>query len=215
MSPSKTLPNTMQAWRTHEYGEEPHAVLKLDELEIPTPGPGELLVRVQAIPLNLNDLERVTGRNMMVRPELPCTPGMEVMGTVAVCGPDLSSSMDPSPLHTYTSAGTYTVVLTTTGPAGVDSETKVDYITVSEPPPVADFSADVLSGTAPLVVQFTDESTGGLANQWSWSFGDLGTSTLEDPEYTYLTPGVYTVTLAATGPGGTDLEVKSGYIVVN
>ncbi len=87
MSPSKTLPNTMQAWRTHEYGEEPHVVLKLDELEIPTPGPGELLVRVQAIPLNLNDLERVTGRNMMVRPELPCTPGMEVMGTVAVCGP--------------------------------------------------------------------------------------------------------------------------------
>ncbi len=87
MSNDTALPKTMHAWRTHEYGEDPHRVLKLDEIEPPTPGPGELLVRVQAIPLNLNDLERVTGRNMMVRPELPCTPGMEVMGKVAACGP--------------------------------------------------------------------------------------------------------------------------------
>jgi NADPH2:quinone reductase len=45
-------------------------------------------VRVQAIPLNLNDLERITGGNMMVRPELPYSPGMEVMGVVDACGPD-------------------------------------------------------------------------------------------------------------------------------
>ena len=86
MSKSPVVPETMRAWRTHEYGEQPHEVLTLDEIEVPTPGPGELLVRVQAIPLNLNDLERVTGRNMMVRPELPCTPGMEVMGSVVGCG---------------------------------------------------------------------------------------------------------------------------------
>jgi NADPH2:quinone reductase len=43
-------------------------------------------VRVQAIPLNLNDLERITGGNMMVRPELPYSPGMEVMGVVDACG---------------------------------------------------------------------------------------------------------------------------------
>ena len=54
----------------------------LDEVPIPTPEPGEVLVRVQAIPLNLNDLERITGGNMMVRPELPYSPGMEVMGVV-------------------------------------------------------------------------------------------------------------------------------------
>jgi NADPH2:quinone reductase len=42
---------------------------------------------VQAIPLNLNDLERITGGNMMVRPELPYSPGMEVMGIVDACGP--------------------------------------------------------------------------------------------------------------------------------
>src|SRR6185312_16773093 len=76
---------TMRAWRTHEYG-APRDALQLDTVEIPTPEAGELLVRVQAIPLNLNDLERITGGNMMVRPELPYSPGMEVMGTVDACG---------------------------------------------------------------------------------------------------------------------------------
>jgi len=42
---------------------------------------------VQAIPLNLNDLERINGGNMMVRPDLPYAPGMEVMGVVDACGP--------------------------------------------------------------------------------------------------------------------------------
>jgi NADPH2:quinone reductase len=41
---------------------------------------------VQAIPLNLNDLERITGGNMMLQPELPYSPGMEVMGVVDACG---------------------------------------------------------------------------------------------------------------------------------
>jgi NADPH2:quinone reductase len=76
----------MRAWRTHRYG-RPSEVLKLDTVPIPAPGAGELLVRVQAIPLNLNDLERITGGNMMVRPELPYSPGMEVMGVVDACGP--------------------------------------------------------------------------------------------------------------------------------
>jgi NADPH2:quinone reductase len=77
---------TMRAWRTHEWG-VPRDVLKLDTIPVPEPEPGEVRVRVQAIPLNLNDMERISGGNMMVRPELPCTPGMEVMGVVDACGP--------------------------------------------------------------------------------------------------------------------------------
>jgi NADPH2:quinone reductase len=75
----------MRAWRTHEYG-RPTDVLRLDMVPIPMPEAGELRVRVQAIPFNLNDLERITGGNMMVRPELPYSPGMEVMGIVDACG---------------------------------------------------------------------------------------------------------------------------------
>ncbi len=84
---------TMRAWRTHVYG-QPRDVLKLDEVEIPEPGEGELRVRALGIPLNLNDLERITGGNMMVRPELPYSPGMEVMGVVDACGPGAESLRD-------------------------------------------------------------------------------------------------------------------------
>ena len=78
-------PPAMRAWRTHEYG-EPMEVLKLDVVDVPEPGPGEVRVRALAVPLNLNDLERVTGGNMMVEPALPYSPGMETMGIVDACG---------------------------------------------------------------------------------------------------------------------------------
>jgi NADPH2:quinone reductase len=80
----------MQAWRVHEYGPPPE-VLRLDVVPVPVPEAGEVRVRVAGIPLNLNDLERITGGNMMVRPELPYSPGMEVMGTVEAAGPGCES----------------------------------------------------------------------------------------------------------------------------
>lgn len=82
MSDSVPRSKSMRAWRVHQYGDRPTETLQLDSVEVPDPEAGELLVRVQAIPLNLNDLERINGRNMMVRPELPYSPGMEVMGVV-------------------------------------------------------------------------------------------------------------------------------------
>jgi NADPH2:quinone reductase len=80
------LPTEMQAWRVAQWGEEPVDTLALQRIAVPVPEAGEVLVRVQIIPLNLNDLERVTGKNMMARPELPVTPGMEVLGVVVGCG---------------------------------------------------------------------------------------------------------------------------------
>jgi NADPH2:quinone reductase len=85
MSDMPDVQGTMRAWRLHQYG-EPETVLVLDDVPVPAPEAGELRVHVQAIPLNLNDLERITGGNMMVRPELPYSPGMEVMGIVDACG---------------------------------------------------------------------------------------------------------------------------------
>ena len=78
-------PATMRAWRTHQYG-PPLEALQLDHVALPVPGPGDVRVRVQAIPLNLNDLERITGGQMMVEPERPYAPGMEVFGIVEACG---------------------------------------------------------------------------------------------------------------------------------
>jgi len=83
----------MRAWRVHEWGANPTEALRLDTMPLPEPQPGEVLVRVEGIALNLNDLERINGENMMVRPELPCTPGMEVVGAVVACGEGVADTV--------------------------------------------------------------------------------------------------------------------------
>lgn len=67
--------------------------------------------------------------------------------------------------------------------------------------PIANFTADVASGYAPLTVTFTNLSKN--ATEWIWDFGDGGTSTENNPVYTYLTSGTYTVKLTATNADGT------------
>ncbi len=129
---------------------------------------------------------------------------------------DGGTSTAQNPTHTYTSAGTYNVSLTATGPGGSDGVTKNGYVNVTAPPvaPVAEFSGSPTSGTSPLNVSFADLSTGSVSS-WSWTFGDGGTSTAQNPSHTYNTAGSYTVTLTATGPGGSDGETKVGYISVS
>ncbi len=131
---------------------------------------------------------------------------------------DGGTSTAQSPSHSYAAAGVYTVTLTVTGPGGSDVETKAAYITVTAvppppPEPVADFAANVTAGAAPLVVQFADASTGTITGR-SWSFGDGSTSTAQSPAHTYTAPGVYDVSLAVSGPGGSDTASKGGYIRV-
>lgn len=81
-------------------------------------------------------------------------------------------------------------------------------------PPRAEFEASPRSGPVPLVVQFTDLSTGQI-DTWFWEFGDGLTSTVQAPTHTYVLTGTFTISLTITGPGGSDTEVKAGYIQVN
>ena len=127
---------------------------------------------------------------------------------------DGNTSSQQNPSHTYQNAGVYSVSLTVTGPQGTDTELKTDYITVVEPAPIADFSGTPTSGNKPLLVTFTDLSINQV-NTWAWSFGDGGTSTVQNPIHTYQNAGVYTIGLTVTGVGGTDSEVKTAYITVN
>lgn len=80
-------------------------------------------------------------------------------------------------------------------------------------PPVADFSAQPITGEGPLNVQFTDESMGNFDN-WQWDFGDGTTSNEQNPSHLYYHAGRYTVSLEVTGVNGTNTEVKQGYIHV-
>ncbi len=67
----------------------------------------------------------------------------------------------------------------------------------------ANFTADVTSGCAPLVVHFTNTTTPSSGTTYSWNLGNGTISPLTDVSGSYLTPGTYTVTLTATNGGVT------------
>ena len=127
-----------------------------------------------------------------------------------------SSQQDPE--HAYATPGLYTVSLTVSTADGTDTETKADYITVTQPTerPTAAFSADVQLGNAPLTAAFTDESTAGSAaiTAWSWDFGDGGSSSTRNPQHTYVEPGGYAVSLTVTTAEGEDIETEYDFILV-
>jgi NADPH2:quinone reductase len=74
----------MRAWQVHELG-DPWEVLKLEEVEEPEPGPGEVVVEVDAAALNFFDTLLCRGE-YQERPELPFTPGGEATGTIVAVG---------------------------------------------------------------------------------------------------------------------------------
>jgi PKD repeat protein len=80
--------------------------------------------------------------------------------------------------------------------------------------PIAAFTANVTSGTAPLSVNFTDLSIGKGITVWAWDFGDGNTSTEQNPNHTYTAEGNYTVKLRVANEGGMDEEIKAAYIIV-
>jgi PKD repeat protein len=80
--------------------------------------------------------------------------------------------------------------------------TPVPSNTPNIPRPIAAFTQDRAVGQAPLVVKFTNQSSGNITG-YSWSFGDGGSSPQANPTYTFRNPGLYTVTLNVYGPGGT------------
>lgn len=81
------------------------------------------------------------------------------------------------------------------------------------PAPTADFAADIVSGTAPLTVSFTNLSQGVITG-WTWDFGDGVTATVAAPQHVYTTAGSYTVTLSVLGLDQGDTLTRTGYITV-
>jgi len=116
-------------------------------------------------------------------------------------------------------AGTSSFTATVSLPNGAadqntanDSKTKG--ITASNLPVSADFSASGTSScSAPLSVNFTNNSTN--TTTYLWDFGDGTTSTDANPTHNYSALGSYNVVLTASaGICGDDTETKIGYITV-
>ena len=141
---------------------------------------------------------------------------------------DTSTVKNP-PAVTYTDVGVYAVRLKTTGliPDYDDEEVKEAYIKVWTPQaaPVAAFQANVVEGDVPLLVQFSDQTTGYYSIR-KMDFGDGNVQIQTNPElltakffnrhinHVYQSIGTYTVKLSVSGPGGSDSVTRTAYIDV-
>lgn len=119
-----------------------------------------------------------------------------------------------NPSHTFTTAGSYSVGLVVSNVNGTSTLTKINYITVTTAPaPVAAFTGSPLSGTAPLTVQFIDQSTGS-PTAWYWDFSNGTTSTSQNPSTVFNTPGSYSIGLVVANANGKNTLTKVNYITV-
>jgi gliding motility-associated-like protein len=79
--------------------------------------------------------------------------------------------------------------------------------------PSVNFTATPVTGCAPLVVTFRDQTTGGATN-WDWDLGNGQLSTQQNPVVVYSQPGTYTVKLVVRNATGIAAETKTGFITV-
>jgi PKD repeat protein len=133
-------------------------------------------------------------------------------------------SNDPTASYIYSDGGTYTVVLTVDdGNGGTGTASQV--ITVNTPgnnPPQALFTANPISGEAPLLVNFDASASSdpdGDSFTYDWDFGDGNSDTgltVSNTSNTYSAGGTYTVVLTVDdGNGGTDTASQVITVTVN
>ncbi|MCK4444277.1 MAG: PKD domain-containing protein, partial [Thermoplasmata archaeon] len=116
---------------------------------------------------------------------------------------DGHTSTEQNPTHTYTDPGTFTVTLTVTDDdLGEGSDTI--HMMVESIPPVATATVDQNPVGEGVEVHFSGEATGSGTDTYTfyWNFDDGGTSTEQNPSYTYLEDGVYVATLKVTDDDG-------------
>jgi NADPH:quinone reductase-like Zn-dependent oxidoreductase len=95
MTPSSIVPEaneegthpTMMAWRVHEFG--PPEVMKFERVPWPEPGPGEVLVKVEAAGVGPWDGWIRAGKSALPQP-LPLTLGSDLPGEIVAMGPGVS-----------------------------------------------------------------------------------------------------------------------------
>lgn len=118
---------------------------------------------------------------------------------------DGGTSAQQNPSHTYTANGVYNVCLTASNNIGSTQYCENVTVTGVAIAPVAEFAWVNTSGG---LVNFTDQSTN-TPTQWSWTFGDGGTSTSQNPNHVYSANGNYNVCLTASNTGGSNQHCET------
>ena len=125
---------------------------------------------------------------------------------------DGSTSTQQSPTHIYT-PGTYQVTLTATNAGGCSNT--ASYSVTAFAAPIVSFFADPMEGFEPLVVNFTNTSSG--ATNYTWNFGDGNTSfgSFNQVSHVFENYGIYTVTLSAIENGCVDTATLTIVVIIN
>ena len=109
------------------------------------------------------------------------------------------------------------VVLTDAAASGYVAADAIRIVHPNNPlePLQADFRVNVRFGTAPLTIDFRDQSTANVVNR-SWDFGDNSPPSSEvNPEHTYTADGIYTVQLTVTDADNNSVtKTRLNYIYV-
>lgn len=113
--------------------------------------------------------------------------------------------------HTYQSVGNYTIKLT--GANSMEGCIVATNIGVVIQEIKADFEVDNVNPCKGAPVEFTDKSK--FATQWDWTFGNGGSSTVQNPSTSYNTPGMFTATLRAYDSDGCPDQKEVSLKVLN
>lgn len=119
----------------------------------------------------------------------------------------------PNQTVTPTATTTYTVGITDANGCTASTTTNV---TVN-PVPVAALTSDIVSGCAPVCINFSDNSSvaaPGVITAWEWDFGDGSPiDNTQNPQHCYTVPGQYTVILQVkTADGCIQTITMTNYI---
>ncbi|ABD42198.1 PKD [Methanospirillum hungatei JF-1] len=176
------------------------------QVQICTLGIEGLSEGVATLTLNITEITDDNGNPISVElTPATITVGSQTAAPVPVQTPQSSSTQVPTPEVT---------------PEIQENTPVVEVTPTVTPTPVptvvADFTAQLQEGSAPMTVFFTDNSTG-YPTKFMWNFGDGSsdnTSPLQNPQHIYRIPGVYTVSLTASNSEYTNTTEKAGFITV-
>lgn len=118
----------------------------------------------------------------------------------------LSNRQNPS--TTYNNPGRYTVTLVVRNANGTNGVTRREYIVVNSSP-VANLTSNINVACLPATLRFSDisTSTAGTISKWEWDFGDGTSSSQQNPQKSYSTPGFYGITLKVTSSAGCENQI--------
>ncbi|MBU0763480.1 MAG: PKD domain-containing protein, partial [Bacteroidetes bacterium] len=91
----------------------------------------------------------------------------------------------------------------------------VQLVNLDSLPPLADFSAVSTFNSCQGTICFINQSSASSSTTWLWDFGDGNSSTEENPVYMYRESGMFSVTLTASNPKGTDTKTKTNFITID